>query len=388
MMTTIDLFYATNRRHQGKEQMQPTGYGTDFSRSGLENLRFGRLSYEADKDKINAHLQRRLDKQSVPGDGESLSEYLSKCAKKSSDIRAYEESINADTADKDQPDAVYGSKLLFEDLREEMLSKTDVVIYIHGFNVSWNQAVGAATALQLMLNSRAVKKNKKVLVFLFSWPSDGKALPYVSYKSDRTEASTSGKAVGRGLLKVRDYLTELKNDVKRTGKPLCEQSIHLLCHSMGNYVLQNTLKRLREHAAGKSLPRIFEHVFMCAPDVDDDVLEAGKAMHDVHQITRTLTVYHNKGDLAMYISDYTKGHPDRLGHEGAARPGQVHRKIHQVDCSRLVTGLIEHSYYLWGPVNADIRQSIDAIDSDVDQDDTGSRQRVRHAKYNNVWILK
>jgi len=158
----------------------------------------------------------------------------------------------------------------------------------------------------------------------------------------------------------------------------------LLCHSMGNYVLQHTLKRMKSFANGRSLPRLFEHVFMCAPDVSDDVLEPGNAMGELHEITRNVTVYHNKGDLAMSISDYTKGNPDRLGHEGAARPAQLHRKCHQVDCAPLVSGLVEHSYYLWGPVNNDISFSIDG----VAHDDSSSRRRNRHANYNNVWVLE
>jgi hypothetical protein len=50
---------------------------------------------------------------------------------------------------------------------------------------------------------------QSMLVVLFTWPSDGMALPLVSYKSARTEAPSSGNAIGRGLLKLRDYLAAL-----------------------------------------------------------------------------------------------------------------------------------------------------------------------------------
>jgi esterase/lipase superfamily enzyme len=329
-------------------------------------------------------LQRKKKGEKDEGDGEKLSDYLAGCVNDASTIKAYAEKISPKTTDKHQPNAKYGSLALFAELRKAMLNNSDVVIYIHGFNVSWAEAVGAAASLQLMLNRHNTPGDKNILVILFSWPSDGKALPYVSYKSDRTDASGSGKAFGRGLLKLRDYLEELKTGSKKTDSPLCNQDIHLLCHSMGNYVLQNTLERMRSFANGTSLPRLFEHVFMCAPDVSDDVLEPEKAMGDLHQITRNVTVYHNKGDLAMSISDYTKGNPDRLGHEGAARPAQLHRKCHQVDCAPLVSGLVEHSYYLWGPVNNDIAFSI----SGLPHDDTSKRRRNRHANYNNVWVLE
>lgn len=383
-MTTVNLFYATNRRHIGDNRWAPTGYSTDFSSDGQENLRFGQISFDANDTKIKQHLQRKKKGEKDGGDGEKLAEYLAKCVNKSSTIKAYTEKINNKITDKHQKNARFGSLALFEDLRKSMLNKSDVLVYIHGFNVSWENAVASACSLQLMLNRHNKAGDKTVQVILFTWPSDGKALPYVSYKSDRTEASGSGKAFGRGLLKLRDFLEKLKSGSKDTNVKLCNQEIHLLCHSMGNYVLQNTLARMRNFANGRSLPRMFEHVFMCAPDVNDDILEPDQAMGDLHEITRNVTVYHNKGDLAMSISDYTKGNPDRMGHEGAARPAQLHRKCQQVDCSPLVSGLVEHSYYMWGPVNNDILFSI----NDVAQDDTTSRRRNRHANYNNVWVLE
>lgn len=383
-MTVLNLFYATNRRHIGDERYAPTGYGTDFSSDGQENIRFGRVSINADEDKVDQFLNKKKKGEKDGGDGEKLSEYLTKCIEESSVIKAYSEKISYKTTDKHQSNARLGSRALFEDLRKAMLKKSDVLIYIHGFNVSWSEAVGAASSLQLMLNRHRASDEKNILVILFSWPSNGEALPFVSYKSDRTDASGSGKAFGRGLLKLRDYLEELKTNCKKKNTPLCNQELHLLCHSMGNYVLLNTLKRMRNFSYGRSLPRLFEHIFMCAPDVGDDVLEPDMAMGDLHQLTRNVTVYHNKGDVAMYVSDYTKGNPDRLGHEGAARPAQLHRKCHQVDCSPLVSGLVEHSYYLWGPVNNDITYSING----VPHDDTSLRRRNRHANYNNVWVME
>ena len=52
-MTTLNLFYATNRRHQGDNRWSPDAYGTDFSSDGQENLRFGKVSFAADEDKID-----------------------------------------------------------------------------------------------------------------------------------------------------------------------------------------------------------------------------------------------------------------------------------------------------------------------------------------------
>lgn len=154
---------------------------------------------------------------------------------------------------------------------------------------------------------------------------------------------------------------------------------------MGNYALQNTIERIYDHTPGSALPRIFEHIFMCAPDVDDNVLEPEKEMGRVHELARSVSVYHNMGEMAMYVSDYTKGNPERLGHNGAARPTLLHNKVHQIDCSPVVEGegMVEHSYYLMGKVNEDIRQSIDGMSHD-----SGVRRRDQSPKWPNVWVIK
>ena len=91
----------------------------------------------------------------------------------------------------------------------------------------------------------------------------------------------------------------------------------------------------------------------------------------------------NTGDVALHVSDYTKGNPDRLGTAGFGRPSDVHSKIHQVDCSEIVSGLVEHSYYLTGSINRDIRQSIMG-NTQYDEE----RSRTRHPTAPNTWIMQ
>lgn len=380
-MSEYKLYYATNRKHKGS-RWQPDGYGKKFSDDGIENLRFGVLSVTADEKILSQYLQKPM-KDSGIGDGEGLASYLAKCAEKAN-ITAYEESIKDHIAEQSQDNVKLGSKAMFADLLQDMQNSTDVLIYIHGFNVSWSDAVGSALALQLMLqNTPNRDAAQKLQVVLFSWPSDGLALPWVSYKSDRSEATGSGAAVGRSFLKLRDFLADLRDRAKKGGQTLCGQDIHLLCHSMGNYLLQSALSRVVDFTPGNSLPRIFEHVFLCAPDVDDNALEAGQPLEKVDQIARYVSLYHNRQDTAMVISDYSKGNPERLGGAGAAHPALLHNKVHQIDCTPVVHGVVEHSYYLTGKVVADIRASIDGWEQGY-----SSRERFRSASLENVWTLK
>lgn len=381
-MAKLTLYYATNRKHEGKNRWRPDAYGTKFSDDGMENLRFGFVTVDADDKRIEGFLNKDMEDCGT-GDGEGLGGYLAKCAQ-SARIEAYRESLRKDIAEAAQKDVKLGSKAMFADLMSDMEKASDALIYIHGFNVSWHSAVGSALALQTMLRRAKTRDpSQSIVVVLFTWPSDGMALPWASYKSDRSEAAGSGAAVGRAFLKARDFLADLRDRAKKGGRELCGQDLHLLCHSMGNYLLQNALTRLYDHTPGDALPRLFEHVFLCAADVDDTSLETDQPLGRINQISRNVTIYHNRQDTALVVSDYTKGNPERLGGAGAAHPALLHNKVHQVDCTPVVHGIVEHSYYLAGNVNADIRASIDGREQGDPE-----RRREPSDTLSNVWVMK
>lgn len=375
-MANYELFYATNRRYEGSDRWKPTGYGAIFSSDGQENLRFGKLTLNADDNIVNGYLQEQGDY--GLGNGIGLADYLAGIVHEAK-IQAYEERIPDDSTD---GEIKLGSRDMFDDLKTIMAQFSDVLVYVHGFNVSWSDAVGSALALQIRLDSSPVRDDKqKVTVVLFTWPSNGSAIPFYDYKSDRAESADSGRALARGFLKLRDYLME----ISRRDRNPCKQDIHLLCHSMGNFALQKALPRIIEFAGGKGLPRLFEHIFMCAPDVDADCFEDGKAMARLPEVCRSVTVYYNSDDKAMFVSDYTKGNPERLGCDGVSRPAVLNNKIHVVDCTPIVRGegFVEHSYYLNGFVNDDIRLSTD----DIPLDD-GLREIRKRGGWPNLWVMK
>ncbi|MGA0839746.1 MAG: alpha/beta hydrolase [Pseudomonadales bacterium] len=381
MTTLVRLYYATNRAHQGRDAQSPRGYGAGFSRHGIENLRFGALTLAADPGEIERCLERCRD--GVSGDGEGLVRYFRRLAARPHTLKPFAESLDPGLPDTLQPGTRFGSRSFFAAVHAEMSAAADVVVLVHGFNVAWVDAVASAAALEVMLNSSPVREpSRAVRVVLFSWPSDGVALPFVSYRSDRTEARASGYALARGLLKLRDFLDVLADP---EGRPLvpCGQRLHLLCHSMGVYVLEAALERLVAFTPGSSLPRLFEHIFLCAADVDDNALERAAPLGSLHELARTVTVYHHAGDKALQMAVLTKARAERLGTFGCARPAIVHHKVHQVDCGAVVdAGLVEHAYHLWGHTNADIRLSIDGVPQDA-----ASRLRLRARELPNVWRL-
>lgn len=388
------VYFATNRGHEGPDRFAPLRYGSRFSSDGMENLRFGRVLFSADDERVNGLLAQRREYTGA-GDGEALQNYLAKCVGKSQRIECYEESIpDPQVNERAQGGAVkLGSAAMFADLQQDMQQGRDLLVLVHGFNVSWEEAVSTAAAFEAMVNrvEPALDEGlpaKSVRVLLFTWPSDGAALPWASYKSDRADARGTSGALGRAFLKLRDQLHALGREVRQSSSrvralrqaladrpsaeveraiaqleatELCGQKLHLLAHSMGNYVLQNALARVYEFSPGNQLPRLFDNVFLCAPDVDDDALEGTSPLARVHQVSQSVAIYHNRNDMALKISDYTKGNPDRLGQGGAARPQLLHQKVYQVDCAPLVTGLTQHSYYTNGLVARDIRLALSGL---------------------------
>lgn len=381
MSMRVRLFYATNRAHTGRDALNPRGYGAGFSLHAVENLRFGTLTLAADAGVVSSLLERRVD--GLTGDGEALVRYFQRCATRPHSLSAFPETLDPGVPDTVQPGTRFGSRSFFAGLHGEMLAAADVVVLVHGFNVSWVDAVASAAALEVTLNANPVRDpSRAVRVVLFSWPSDGMALPFLSYRSDRTEARASGYALARGLLKLRDFLDVL-SDPEGNPLPPCGQRVHLLCHSMGAHVLEAALERLVSFTPGSSLPRLFEHIFLCAADVDDNALERAGPLGVLHELGRSVTVYHHAADKALQTAALTKAGVERLGTFGCGRPAIVHHKVHQVDCSEVVSaGLMEHSYHLWGYANADIRHSIDGVPHNA-------AARFRHAarELPNVWRL-
>ena len=369
----VKLFFATNRNHEGRNRWKPKGYGKKFSNDGHFNLRFGELTVDAKSTEVKKFLKSK-DKEGRIGDGNGLSGYFTQCAEEAK-INAFKD--NTAKAEKAIAFDKNSSTRLFRALKTKMEESKDVLVYIHGYNVSWEEAVGSALALQSMLNRNCANGDKEVMVVLFSWPSNGSIMPVAAYKSDRSDARDSAQAVGRAFLKLRDFLAQVKKEASDTTMHPCGQQIHLLCHSMGNYVMQNALKKIKGYSAGNRMPVIFQNIFLCAADVDDDVLEGEGAMASLHELSHHISIYFNQGDLGMYISDYTKGNPQRLGQTGCARPQLVHNKIQQIDCSDIVHGLVEHSYYQWATVNDDIAYTIHGAPFD---DPKRKRKRLANSR--------
>ena len=302
-MAKLRVFFATNRNHQPDNKLLV--FGPHFNPDGVGALRFGHADFDG------APKEPKLEDMFVYPD-----------VKGEVDI------------------AKTGGGMFLNDLRQAMAGgpRSDTLVFIHGFNVSFNSALqaGAHLAREVSVGGKAVN------VVVFSWPSDGAAIPQMSYYSDREDARASGPAIARAFLKLRDFLVAL------SPADYCQRCLHLLTHSMGAYVLRQGLQALIAKDPD-SLTRAFDQIILAAPDEDDDTFEYDTKLKLLPRLGRQVTVYFNPNDKALLISDKTKANPDRLGSDGPRLVDLIPKKVVLVDC-RVVAGhanpFVEHSYYI------------------------------------------
>jgi esterase/lipase superfamily enzyme len=314
------VYFGTNRKPNRKQA--PDDFGSGFSEDGLANLRFGMAEVTGDEfDSFSLYLApERL-------------------------------SVDRERKIKGGAGSVLGSQNVFKRVRDKMiLHSRDTVIFVHGYNVTFGAAL--ASAAQLKRNFSIEQGGPGVNVVLFSWPSDGSMMPFIAYGNDRQDAAASGPAFARGLLKLADFLRG------STAKEACDQRLHLVAHSMGNYVLRHTVQEFLKQSSARPA-RLFDQVFLMAADEDNDAFEYHHKLKPLPSLAKRVNVYFNNEDRAMAVSDKTKGNPDRLGDDGPRVPRSIPGKVTLIDTTEVVEGMIEHSYYLGTPkVVADMRQAL------------------------------
>lgn len=171
-----------------------------------------------------------------------------------------------------------------------------VLIFVHGFNNRFDDAVYRFA--QIVHDSKA-----EAVPILFTWPSRGN-VQLKSYTYDRESANYSRDAL-EGLIDQIAAYPHIKE-------------IHLLAHSMGNWV---TLEALR----GRSMRRVARHnndkvkqAMLVAPDVDIDVFRA--TIKRMGPNRPKMLLFASQDDGALSLSKEIWGGVDRIGEVGATEP--------------------------------------------------------------------
>lgn len=210
-----------------------------------------------------------------------------------------------------------GSRQVFDAVRREMADGAcDCVIYIHGFDFTFADALRRTAELKTFYAAR------DMVWCVFSWPSNGSLLPFVAYASDRDDARASGVALGRGLLKLSDFLHAT------APADYCRGRLHILAHSMGVYALRWALQAVK---ARVPLRRLFDQILLFGADEDDDAFELDYKLRALPDLARRVSCYLNPEDKALVVSDLTKGNPDRLGAGGPRNARALPDKVSLID---------------------------------------------------------
>ena len=209
-----------------------------------------------------------------------------------------------------------------EDLVPPANGSRDVLIYVHGFNQSFETA-----ALDAVRLSDGIRFRGETMVF--SWPSRAKLF---DYGYDRESAMWSRDALQR----VLDGLMASPN-VDR---------IHIVAHSIGTMVTMEGLRQL--HAArGDAITGRIGAVVFASPDIDMDVFSS--SVDHIGPLARKITLITAANDRALALSGWMAGGITRVG------------AAHKAQLAKLGLRVIDASEQGWGIVNHDLFLSNDRI---------------------------
>ncbi len=209
--------------------------------------------------------------------------------------------------------------------------RRDVLIYIHGFNQSFETAVLDAARLSDGLKFRGE-------TMAFSWPSRNSLLNYIY---DRESALWSRDA-------LEGMFDQLIADPS-------VGTIHVVAHSMGTMVTVEALRQLYDRR-GAAMASRFGAVVLASPDIDMDGFTS--SITRLGGFSRKITVLTVANDRALGAMRDMAGGVTRVGI--AEKPQLEALGIRVIDASDYAGSGLNHDLFLTnGQVRQVIRQVID-----------------------------
>jgi len=204
--------------------------------------------------------------------------------------------------------------LLRSQLEEVPLDRRHAVVFIHGYNVSFDGAALRAAQIGVDLQIEGA-------MAFFSWPSKG---DFDAYKADEASIEASEPAIA-------DFLVNFADRTGATG-------VHIIAHSMGNRgVLRAVDKIARDAQRRAGIP--FANFILAAPDIDAEAfLGLSKAYKSV---ARRTTLYVSERDRALALSGWLSEYP----RAGYAPPVTVCDGIDTISVTNIDLTVLGHSYF-------------------------------------------
>jgi len=216
------------------------------------------------------------------------------------------------------------------DLLGQATSGRNLLVYVHGFNQTFETAALDAARL-----SDGIKFAGETL--MFSWPSRAKLL---DYGYDRESAMWS-----------RDALDQVLESL--LASPTIGR-INIVAHSIGTMLTMEALRQLYAKLGDTAADRIGALVF-AAPDIDMDVFAA--SVGRVGPLAAKIVVITASNDRALAVSRWVNGSTTRVGTAEKAQLEKLGLRV--IDASEQGWGIVNHDLFL---SNTGVRQAIrDAV---------------------------
>jgi hypothetical protein len=254
------VFFFTNR-NELKNGEAIVGFGSDPHQKGPHWLRVGHANVELTADEPRTRPFAEDEDINL------------------TDLVVYPEAIQA------SPEHHYlGSNRLFADLMRILRDEQkDLILYVHGYDTSFKEALWSAARIRLrynrvledLLDDEAsapflARRPRGFETLAVSWPSDGRRL---DHWGDRHAALQSSRALGRALLKARDFVErsgrKAMTDIFDRATSRAEWRIHVLVEGKGSVELNSGFEDfLADPSIAGGLPKLFGQLFMTRADED------------------------------------------------------------------------------------------------------------------------
>jgi esterase/lipase superfamily enzyme len=178
-------------------------------------------------------------------------------------------------------------------LSRSALAKDQALIFIHGFNVDFDEATKRLSQVAFDLEFDGA-------LVAFSWPSMGSEFRYL------TDTARADASVDQFIA----FLDQLSSD-------LPEVTLHVMAHSMGNRILTRALHKIALRPKDAARPKLGEIILAHADATPEWCAKLGKARDYVRGITN----YANRDDAALRVSSTIRVGEDRCGLDPIAYDG-------------------------------------------------------------------
>ncbi len=252
--------------------------------------------------------------------------------------------------------------------RLKKADQKDIVLYVHGFNNSFEDAV-------LDLNDVWHFSGRHGVPIAYTWPSGTGNL--LGYFTDRESGEYT--------------VYHLKETVRVLSSMPDVENIHILAHSRGTDITTTALRELviETRAAGKNPQKVLKikNLMMAAPDLDYGVVTQRLIAEKFGPAIGKITIYMNEGDSALGVAQsLMKG--IRFGKLTAQKQSEQEARIFQNIRNvcfvnvKGVKGLLGHGYFKNHP--GALSDIVTLIKTNAEP---GSAQRPLTKVESNFWSL-